>query len=600
MTHLESSNHEMDVLKCGYMSKQGKRLSRWRERYFTLHSNATLKYYYEKTDKYPGGIINLSLATNITKKKSEQFVIITSDRNWKLKLKSISDRDSWFDGVYNVWKDTQQNRNNYNNEHSALSSTESEHVLHKGIHTSEKFKYDIDLSNFQEHLDNDKNMIDNDEKEFWNVSSPIIKPRFSINRASFILTNLYSKNSHISHMSNEEEECHQVTAKCLLKLLNKHNSNKYLYFIYQNLRNLAKERDITIVDKMLEQAILTFEVQIQKNICNILYLIQNDHKILINTLKICETEDRAKMNHKILTYSYQHWVKWRHKQQHNEEIHVRDFVVPMCIKHTMKQKLLSEILDSIIITMNKIEEKESLIEVLKTLSDNMKQIDSINDSIHISFPPHYNIINFYVIHYYKLLTTMVMGKLKEDIEVQDTIFVIKWIELFKLKLGKLGKQTLKMQFTEKQIFLMKIYVDTATEKWHLWVHNIVQTESDTRDFFVVSDIPRVNCVQDLFTALNHQFENITEGKMAPVFLDIIMLMLKTLDKFHALLKNYVDCNGAEFEDEYYCALINSIYDVSLKLCKYQEKVNDISDELNDEFDETISNFTSLAKHCAIK
>eukprot|EP01083_Nonionella_stella_P176644 618667_1 len=593
------SKDENTVLKCGYMRKQtsGKVMSLWKERYFALYFNCTLKYYYCKTDTNCRTVIDLSTATNMSKMKATRFTVDTASRLWNFKLKTTAERDAWFQQIFVVW---QRSINCKDIESTQLegypSNTSCPGFLFHKIFAGETLTdlcatYAVSPKQLKQY---------NKNVSFGSHLS-----------GKWILIPTQS-HTNDAKTSETTPTCRKdgLTTEHLLLLLDA--PDPYLYFIYTRLMVLCAERDDSIVDKMLEQLILKFEVSIQMSMYNILQFASEDHKSFPQIAIICEMEDQSDHEHKILTYSCEHWMQWIDKQGNHEEIHIRDFAIPNddAILNTMNDKLRSVILHCVTARIKGLDQTQSITEWMLALENNMNELDDI---VQIQLHAYgEDMMHIYVIQYYTQLIPMVMHKLNHiKMEIQDTISILSWMGRFKQRLVQLKHEYQMMNddivecLSEKQTFWVQLYVRTSKEKWLIWVNNIVRNECAKREFFIIQNVPRVHCVQDLFTVLNHQLHTVTHEHVlhGSLFNEIVMLILHTVDQFYSLLKQYIETYHTEFEDEYCCALINSIYDVVSKLTRYQEEETTatLAVDLNallDAFDERISLFTRLGKQCA--
>ena len=463
-------------------------------------------------------------------------------------------------------------------------------------------------------------------------------------------------------------------AKQLLNLL-EDNPDKYLYYVYKNLRKLVKLRDETLnkgliyMDdnndnnkeeqmknhfKLIDRVILNLEKQVRMNICDALYLAVKQPETLVETLKICESEDRTNKKNKILCYSINDWSKWRDKEQieqedMNEELDGipdtapdieqdddEEVIAPKPNNDTMCDKVKSEILSSIIgLTEHLQAEKEKNIkEFLKAIDENMKDLDYVNEYLRLTFPPSYEIVKYYISTYYKFLQPLILAQLDADnVPTQERLFVVSWIAKFKMSINNLEKDMNKYgdglnnkssssssssshrviddminNLSDQEEALLASYIKTCREKLSSWITNIVENESKKQEHFMVDNIPRTHCPQDLFTALNHQFTIATQQLRGTPFVNVILMILKSMDKFKTLLNKHILDNNLSFDDEYFCAMLNSCYDVSQKLKDKSDKILDQPDlynindkqitKLDDSFDDRICLFTNMGKECS--
>merc|ERR1711879_872295 len=88
------------------------------------------------------------------------------------------------------------------------------------------------------------------------------------------------------------------------------------------------------------------------------------------------------------------------------------------------------------------------------------------------------------------------------------------------------------------------------------------------------------------------------------------MIMEALDLFASLLREHIEGNWRLFKDEkYFCALLNSCYDVSQKLKKKSDNIledpdvykieEDDNTKLDDAFDDRICKFTNLGKQCSV-
>jgi len=451
-------------------------------------------------------------------------------------------------------------------------------------------------------------------------------------------------------------------AKQLLNLLNA-NPDRYLFYVYKNLRKLVKLRDETLSKgveymgdgdadgnnkeeemknhfKLIDHVILNLEKQVRMNVCDALYLAVKQPETLVETLKICESEDRAKTKqNQILCYSTQDWSDWRQKEQasHAEEEEEEetapaseevDYDIPppkpKPNEDSMHDKVKSELLSSIVsLTEHLQSEKEKGIkEFLSAIDENMKDLDYVNQHLRVTFPPHYQIVLYYISTYYKFLQPLILAQLDSDnVPTQERLFVVSWIAKFKMSINSLEKEMLKYgdslqaysadmisNLSDQEEALLESYIKTCREKLSSWIGNIVENESKKQEYFMVDNIPRTHCPQDLFTALNHQFTIATQQLRGKPFVSVILMILESMDIFKRLLHEHIASNNSKFDDEYFCAMLNSCYDVSQKLKDKSDAILDQPDlynidenqirNLDDSFDDRICLFTNLGKDCS--
>eukprot|EP01083_Nonionella_stella_P219436 786050_1 len=113
-----------ELIRTGYMEKQGEIVRSYKKRYFKLWSHRILEYFSNQNNSKskPKGIIDLSSTLNMTKTDSKEFEIECPSRIWHFKAKTEFSRDSWFESIFNVWKEIDhkydnKNENNLNQKH---------------------------------------------------------------------------------------------------------------------------------------------------------------------------------------------------------------------------------------------------------------------------------------------------------------------------------------------------------------------------------------------------------------------------------------------------------------------------------------------------
>eukprot|EP01084_Bolivina_argentea_P012030 22549_1 len=93
------------LVKSGYMFKRGKLVTSWKNRYFKLYTNGSLQYFSHSENIKPNGIIHISNAVKILKKRSNEIEIITPNRIWNLKTTTQFTRNKWFNVIWMIFKD---------------------------------------------------------------------------------------------------------------------------------------------------------------------------------------------------------------------------------------------------------------------------------------------------------------------------------------------------------------------------------------------------------------------------------------------------------------------------------------------------------------
>jgi len=156
--------------------------------------------------------------------------------------------------------------------------------------------------------------------------------------------------------------------------------------------------------------------------------------------------------------------------------------------------------------------------------------------------------------------------------------------------------------------LLSSYIGKCKNKLSSWIKNIVEDESKEQEYFMVDNIPRTHCHQHLLSILNDQITINTQQSRGKPLVNAIIMILESMNEFQRLLKNHIDTNWESFDDQYFCAMINSWFDVSQKLKTKSDAILDqpdlynIDDEekskLEDSFADTIRIFTNMAKECS--
>eukprot|EP00039_Didymoeca_costata_P006430 m.90085 g.90085 ORF g.90085 m.90085 type:complete len:743 (+) comp13255_c0_seq6:75-2303(+) len=94
------------VLKTGFLNKEGGRIKSWKKRYFVLTPSA-LAYYSEQRrmeSDLKGGVLMENIvkaqpADPSTCKKQYAFTILTGERNFQVQASSLEERDSWIQAI---------------------------------------------------------------------------------------------------------------------------------------------------------------------------------------------------------------------------------------------------------------------------------------------------------------------------------------------------------------------------------------------------------------------------------------------------------------------------------------------------------------------
>eukprot|EP01084_Bolivina_argentea_P045534 83824_1 len=373
----------------------------------------------------------------------------------------------------------------------------------------------------------------------------------------------------------------------------------------------------------IDEIIIKIEKQIQYNINNLISLYKTDPLILTNTIKICEFEDDNNHNNnmKTLHHSCKDWAEWR--QQLNDNIDMKQEekqIINTMRKDTMQNKVKSEIESFILKSIEKMtfygdnEIKKCLLEIDELIID-LKYIQNTMNDI---FPKHYDIINYFNETYFNFFKGLLFMKLDNNkIKTENKLFVIAWIDMFQQNISNINICHTKIIINiinEAYDSILNSYINTMTNKLLKWVQNIMENESKNREYFVVNNIPRVNSIPTLLTLFNGQVDIIMKfnNKLrGDTFIKLINIILISMGKFSDLLLNYIQkhiCANIPFEDEYFFALLNSSYDVTVKLNIQMENIlkdkfyNDeiLKTDIENSFDEIVFKFTNISKICAVQ
>eukprot|EP01084_Bolivina_argentea_P046215 85103_1 len=92
--------YEKEIMKEGFMSKEGKIFKTWKRRYFILDNQGKLNYYRNKDDDHPIGCVNIKLMKkteriSFGRNRSFGIKIHTETRVWKLLCENEKDLVEW-------------------------------------------------------------------------------------------------------------------------------------------------------------------------------------------------------------------------------------------------------------------------------------------------------------------------------------------------------------------------------------------------------------------------------------------------------------------------------------------------------------------------
>merc|ERR1712130_424849 len=106
MPELNVQQSDDNVLKKGYIEKQGKYVKSWKKRWFVLKNNGTMSYYHDKNETHPIGTFSCKNLTKLSNKswnkKTFGLKVYTPHRNWKLLLLCNNERKEWHAAIKSV------------------------------------------------------------------------------------------------------------------------------------------------------------------------------------------------------------------------------------------------------------------------------------------------------------------------------------------------------------------------------------------------------------------------------------------------------------------------------------------------------------------
>jgi hypothetical protein len=105
--HALNSNNTVDVLKTGFLLKQGEKVKSWKRRWFVLHSNGDFCYFNSQKDKNPIKKFNvkgLGVHTNTSAGKQNCITIVTPKRNLIFCADDEKDMEKWMDALSSAIK----------------------------------------------------------------------------------------------------------------------------------------------------------------------------------------------------------------------------------------------------------------------------------------------------------------------------------------------------------------------------------------------------------------------------------------------------------------------------------------------------------------
>eukprot|EP01084_Bolivina_argentea_P304967 526775_1 len=102
-----------NVIKQGYLYKEGKLFKTWKKRWFVLNKNGCVSYYGSHMEQEPKGTFNIKNYNQIIKSKKIKcgIIVCTADRNYKLICSNNKSRDEWING-FKMFQKNNENKNN--------------------------------------------------------------------------------------------------------------------------------------------------------------------------------------------------------------------------------------------------------------------------------------------------------------------------------------------------------------------------------------------------------------------------------------------------------------------------------------------------------
>jgi len=379
----------------------------------------------------------------------------------------------------------------------------------------------------------------------------------------------------------------ELATQLLEKIENDSDEFPRLRKYYLELRNLMKIRDAAIekletlaeeskkpseqkrareqIEELegyfqnLQAAAQAIERRIQFYLADPLYWIEDYPNALLQTLIICEFEDR-KPESRILNFTHEDWMQW-HAEEDLEEAErspspTRSRSMSKNNRESMKSKVLKEMEQRIqdhMAMMLVFGGDENLLVFQQNANEVLRDLQFITHSMGPVFPPHYEIVSYCVQRYLKFLKPQLFIRLQET--QRGSVDLVRWVNeelLTSLRYiqGNLDPKTaseIDDLMTQVRSFtgnLTTDYVSGQRKKVTSWVQNIVRQERRERDGYIrmlTTDEdeeqgregkPYTYAPIDLFgTALNSAWNEACTKHEGKMFKDLIQMILEVLDVY---------------------------------------------------------------------
>ncbi|KAJ3212200.1 SNARE-binding exocyst subunit S6, partial [Clydaea vesicula] len=343
--------------------------------------------------------------------------------------------------------------------------------------------------------------------------------------------------------------------------------------------------------KKIDVLILEFEDYLWSVARNTLELVKNKNRpAVVRMVKIIELEEKADEEAALMENSLFSEI--------SENPAEADLIKPRTIK-SYRIKFFDVLREGIVSHFKKLYEgnKSNLQSFLDGVDVVVDDLILVFDELAPCFPSRYNIFQFFVLEYHRIVYEMINKFISGSMEGGAILKLLKWVrDYYQNMSGRLGvgEELLEPRLLDgREEELMSAYVKLVQGKLNEWLHNLLISETKeflTRDHAPDGDATGIYMLSGsviVFQMFNQQIDVAASSSKGPLMKSVVFECVNTLIEFQQNWLKLMDSEYKKFETkasdlneglpEYIMALANDCYrstEFSETMCSRLESVLD--------------------------